>query len=264
MLEMTCSVFELNMYTKAITRKPCKNFAAGLTTSTLGKPDYQLMLKQHAAYVKTLKRLGLHVIELEALDDFPDAHFIEDTAVIVPEVAVITNPGAANRRGEEVSIEPELMKYKKVKKIQDPGTLDGGDIFIVDKNVFIGLSDRTNQSGANQLAKFLSNFGYESKQIQVEEGLHLKSDVNFIGKNTLLVTEKYSNHPAFKNYKKICIDSDESYAANSLLINEILIIPKGFPLTKQKLQQADFDIIEIDMSESQKMDGGLTCLSLRF
>jgi len=252
------------MYTIAITRKPCKNFAAGITTSNIGKPNYQLMLKQHTVYIETLKSLDLQIVELEALDNFPDAHFVEDTAVLIPEVAVITRPGAKNRRGEELSIEPELVKYKTINKIEEPGTLDGGDILIVDKNVFIGLSDRTNKEGGNQLADILSKYGYSSSTIEVEEGLHLKSDVNYIGKNTLLVTEKYCNHAVFENYEKICVDENEAYAANSLLINEKLIIPKEFPQTKQKLLQADFDLIEIDMSESQKMDGGLTCLSLRF
>jgi len=252
------------MYTKAITRKPCKNFAAGLTTSTLGKPDYQLMLEQHSVYIETLKNLGLQVTELEVLDDFPDAHFVEDTAVVVSEIAIIARPGANKRRGEEVSIEPELVKYKRIEKIQDSGTLDGGDILIINKNVFIGLSDRTNQAGANQLSDILSHFGYYSKLIQVEEGLHLKSDVNYIGKNTLLVTEQYHNHPAFENYNKISVNVNETYAANTLLVNDKLCIPKGFPTTKQQLLQAGFDLIEIDMSESQKMDGGLTCLSLRF
>ena len=252
------------MYTKAITRKPCKNFSAGLTTSNLGKPDYQLMLQQHSTYVETLKNLGMYVIELDTLDNFPDAHFVEDTAVIVPELAIITRPGAESRRGEEISIEPELAKYKSINKIEEPGTLDGGDILIAGKIVFIGLSDRTNQAGAYQLAEILSQFGYESKLIRVEEGLHLKSDVNYIGKNTVLVTDKYFNNPAFKDYEKICVDENEIYAANSLLVNDKIIIPKGFSQTKQKLLQADYNLIEIDMSESQKMDGGLTCLSLRF
>ena len=252
------------MYSQAITRKPSNNFATGITTSELGKPEIHLMLNQHKIYIDTLEKLGLQVIELEALKDYPDAHFVEDTAVIIPEVAIIARSGAKSRRGEEVSIEKELAKFKNIEKIISPGTLDGGDILLVEKKVYIGISERTNQEGANQLSEFLSNYGYESETIQVEEGLHLKSDVNYIGKNTLLVTEKYFNNPAFKNYTKICVDANEVYAANSLLINDKLIVPKGFPKTKIKLQQAGFDTIEIDMSESQKMDGGLTCLSLRF
>lgn len=252
------------MYTHAIIRKPCEDFVKGITTSDLAKADYNLMLAQHRIYIDTLKSLGLKVIELEALNDFPDAHFVEDTAVIVPEVAVITRLGADSRKGEEVTIEHELVEHKRIDRIKEPGTLDGGDVLLVDKKIFIGLSDRTNPSGANQLSEILYKYGYESETIKVEEGLHLKSDVNYIGENTVLLTEKYFNNPAFKNYKKICVDKDELYAANSLLVNEKLIVPMGFPKTKQKLQQAGFDIIEIDMSESQKIDGGLTCLSLRF
>lgn len=178
------------MHRTAITRKPCRNFADGLTTFNLAKPDYQLMLKQHAIYVETLKNLGLKVIELKVLNEFPDAHFVEDTAVVIPEVAIITRPGAKSRRGEEVSISDELANYKKIERIKAPGTLDGGDILIVEKEVFIGVSDRTNQQGANQLSEILSKYGYNSNSIQVEEGLHLKSDVNYIGKNTLLVAKK--------------------------------------------------------------------------
>jgi dimethylargininase len=252
------------MYTIAITRKPNKNFALGITASVLGKPYYDLMLKQHKEYVDTLKNLGLKIIELGVLDDYPDAHFVEDTSVIFSEIAVIARPGAESRRGEANYIEKELIKFKKIEKIIEPGTMDGGDILTIGKKVFIGLSDRTNQSGADQLSEILHKFDYSSKMIQVEEGLHLKSDVNYIGKNTLLLTKKYFENPAFKNYKKICVHEDESYAANSLLVNEKLIVPKGFPKTKFKLQRSGFDIIEIDMSESQKMDGGLTCLSLRF
>jgi len=252
------------MYSIAITRRPCRNFANGLTTSKLGKPDFNSMLNQHKTYVDTLKNLGLNVLELDVLNDYPDAHFVEDTAVVVPEVAIIARPGAASRRGEEISIEKELVKYREIQKIEEPGTLDGGDILIVDKQVFIGLSDRTNQQGAQQLSDILLKYGYESKLINVEDGLHLKSDVNYIGQTTLLLTKKYIENPVFGNYKKIYVENEEAYSVNSLLINDKLIIPKGFAKTKLNLHQEGFNIIEIDMSESQKMDGGLTCLSLRF
>ena len=252
------------MYTKAIVRKPCKKFAYGLTTSNLAKPKYDLMLRQHSAYVDTLRYLGLLVIELEALTDYPDAHFVEDTAIVVPEIAIITRPGAESRRGEEVSIAKELKKYRAIKLIIEPGTLDGGDVLVIDKQVFIGLSERTNQEGANQLSNILFDFGYKSESINVEEGLHLKSDVNYIGRNTLLVTKKYYDNAEFKKFEKICVESDENYVANSLLINDKVLVPKGFLKTNEKLKQTGFKLIELEMSESQKMDGGLTCLSLRF
>ncbi len=252
------------MYSQAITRKPCKNFGAGITSSNLGKPDYSLMLQQHHTYVDTLNNLGLQVTELEALDDYPDAHFVEDTAVVVPEIAIIARPGAKSRRGEEITIEDVLAKYKNIEKIKAPGTVDGGDVLITGKKVYIGISERTNQEGANQLSEILIKFGYDSTYISVNKGLHLKSDVNYIGKNTVLMTNIFFDTQDFKSYNKFIVKPEESYAANSLLVNNKLIIPKGFPETKLRLLEAEFDVIELDMSEPQKMDGGLTCLSLRF
>ena len=251
------------MYSQVITRKPCKNFVAGITSSNLGKPDYSLMLQQHHTYVDTLNNLGLQVTELEALDDYPDAHFVEDTAVVVPEIAIIARPGAKSRRGEEITIEGELAKYKNIEKIKAPGTVDGGDVLITGKKVYIGISERTNQEGANQLSEILKKFGYDSTYISVTKGLHLKSDVNYIGKNTVLMKDIFDTQD-FKSYNRIIVKPEESYAANSLLVNDTLIIPKGFADTKLRLLEAEFDVIELDMSESQKMDGGLTCFSLRF
>ncbi len=252
------------MYSQAITRKPCKNFGAGITSSNLGKPDYSLMLQQHHIYVDTLNNLGLQVTELEALDDYPDAHFVEDTAVVVPEIVIIARPGAKSRRGEEITIEDELAKYKTIEKIKAPGTVDGGDILITGKKVYIGISERTNREGANQLSEILKKFGYDSTYISVNKGLHLKSDINYIGKNTLLITDNLFDTQDFKSYNKIIVKPEESYAANSLLVNNKLLIPKGFAETKLRLLEAEFDVIELDMSEAQKMDGGLTCFSLRF
>ncbi len=251
------------MYSQAITRKPCKNFGAGITSSNLGKPDYSLMLQQHHTYVDTLNNLGLQVTELEALDDYPDAHFVEDTAVVVPEIAIIARPGAKSRRGEETTIEDVLAKYKNIEKIKAPGTVDGGDVLITGKKVYIGISERTNQEGANQLSEILKKFGYDSTYISVNKGLHLKSDVNYIGKNTVLMKDIFDTQD-FKSYNKIIVKPEESYVANSLLVNNKLIIPKGFAETKLRLLEAEFDVIELDMSEPQKMDGGLTCFSLRF
>jgi len=251
------------LYSQAITRKPCKNFSAGITSSNLGKPDYSLMLQQHHTYVDTLNNLGLQVTELEALDDYPDAHFVEDTAVVVPEIAIIARPGAKSRRGEEITIEDVLAKYKNIEKIKAPGTVDGGDVLITGKKIYIGISERTNQEGANQLSEILIKFGYDSTYISVNKGLHLKSDVNYIGKNTVLMKDIFDTQD-FKSYNKIIVKPEESYVANSLLVNNKLIIPKGFAETKLRLLQAEFDVIELDMSEPQKMDGGLTCFSLRF
>jgi dimethylargininase len=252
------------MFTHAITRKPGKNFAQGITTSDLETPNYKLMVKQHGAYIQALKSLGLEVIVLDPEPDYPDAYFVEDTAVVTPDVAVITNPGAENRKGEEDTIEPLLSKHHKTICIQPPGTLDGGDVLMVDTHFFIGISERSNMEGAEQLGRILEKYGNSWAAVHVNSGLHLKSCVNFVGNNTLLITEDFAGLNEFKGFDKIILNKEEESAANTLLINDCLIIPKGFPDTRKKLATLGLDIIELDVSEARKMDGGLTCMSIRF
>ena len=251
-------------YTTAIARKLGKNFAKGLTTSNLGSPDYELILKQHAAYIDTLKSIGLEVIILDEQENFPDAHFVEDTAVVTPDVAVIARPGAKARQGEEDSIAPVLDRFRKTVRIAAPATLDGGDVLMVGNHFFIGISERTNKDGALQLGRYLEEYGNTWDAVRVGAGLHLKSSINFIGNNTLLVTEEFANKEVLKAYDKIIVDAGEAYAANTLWINDHLIVPIRFPATREKLDATGMKIIELDMSEFRKMDGGLTCLSLRF
>ena len=252
------------MFTHAIVRKPGDNFACGITTSNLGPPQYELMMKQHEDYIKTLRSLGLELIVLNPLPDYPDAYFVEDTAVVTPDMAIITNPGSKDRQGEEDTIERALSTYRKTVRIQAPGTVDGGDVLMVDSHFFIGISERTNRDGAQQLGCIFEEYGYTRATVCVEAGLHLKSSVNYIGRNTLLVTEKFAGRDEFKGYDTIIVDKTEEYAANTLLINNSLITPKGFPNTMKKLESTGLDIIELDVSEVRKMDGGLTCMSLRF
>ena len=252
------------MFNYAITRKPGKDFAAGLTTANLGMPDFNLIIEQHHAYVGVLQTLGLEVETLEPLPGYPDAYFVEDVAIITAEIAVITNPGAKDRAGEAQYIGHILTKYRSVARIQSPGKLDGGDVLQVGNHFYIGVSARTNEEGARQLGQILRHNGYKCEDVPVSGGLHLKSDVSYIGQNTLLITEALAGSKAFVNYDKILVGEDETYAANSLLVNNRILTPKGFPDTKGKLITAGFDIIEIETSEVQKMDGGLSCMSLRF
>jgi dimethylargininase len=252
------------MFTQAITRKPGEDFAQGITTAGLGVPDYPLMLEQHAVYVSTLRLLELEVLELEPLPGFPDAYFVEDVAVVVPELAVVTNPGAKARKGEAHTIEPVLARYKEITHIQPPGTVDGGDVLMVGRRFFIGISERTNMEGAEQMGQILLRRGYTYSLVPVRAGLHLKSDVNYLGGEKLLVTEGFADNPIFDEYEKIVVEHLESYAVNTLWVNDKLITPSGFPGTLEKLWKMGFDVIELDVSEARKMDGGLTCMSLRF
>jgi len=252
------------MFKHAIARKPGANFGDGLTTSDLGAPDYKRMTAQHDAYVSILEELGLKVFVLEPESAFPDAHFVEDTAVVTPDIAVITNPGAQARQGEEKTIAPVLADFRTIAHIEPPGTLDGGDVLMVGSHFFIGISERTNRQGAEQLGHILEGFNNTWTAVDVGKGLHLKSGVNHVGGDTLLLTEAFSRMAAFQGYDKIVLDPKETYAGNTLWINDQLLMPKGFPDTLAKLDKLGLPVRVLDMSEVQKMDGGLTCLSIRF
>lgn len=252
------------IFTHAITRKPGINFADGLTPANLGTPSYDLITEQHSDYVDTLKQNNLTVTELEPLIEHPDAYFVEDPAIVTPRVAVITLPGAPTRRGEQAFLKQHLEQFREIAQIQPPGTVDGGDILMVNDHFYIGVSARTNSNGAQQLGQILESYGHSWTRIAVQNGLHLKSDVNYIGNNTLLISKRYAHLEEFDSLNKIIVSEKESYAANTLRLNNCLIIPKGFPDTKDQIDRMGCDIVELDVSEVQKMDGGLTCLSLRF
>ncbi len=250
-------------FTHAICRLPGVNLGQGLTTSDLGQPDFDLAMQQHAAYVATLRKLGLEVTVLDAAPDYPDAHFIEDTAVVTPHVAIITRPGHPDRRGEQESIEPVLATHRPIESITDPGTVDGGDILMVGNHFFIGVSERTNTAGAEQLASILRNHGHTTTMVPVAAGLHFKSSVNELGES-LLVTSDFAGREELADYRQIIVPTGEEYAGNTLRINDHLITPTGYDGVRRQLDLLDLGVTVLDMSEVRKMDGGLTCLSLRF
>jgi dimethylargininase len=252
------------MFTHAITRLPGENFAEGITTADLGQPNYDLIQEQHRAYRRVLLCLGLDIVVLPAEPDFPDGYFVEDPAIITPKIAVIASPGASARQGEQTTIEPFLRYYRPIFHIHPPGTVEGGDVLMVGDHFFIGLSERTNSEGASQLTDHLAKVGLTSETVTVTEGLHLKSDVSYVAENTLLITRVLADQPAFASFQKILVDDDEAYAANTLWVNGTLLMPAGFPKTHAKLAKLGQPIIELDVSEARKMDGGLSCMSLRF
>jgi dimethylargininase len=253
------------MFTHAIVRKPSENFADGLTTMVGSTPaDYELMLAQHQAYLQALSGAGLEVIVLDAQPSYPDAHFVEDTAIVTADVAVITIPGAEARRGEEATIAPVLADYRKIERISPPGTMDGGDVLQVGNHFFIGISERTNPKGAEQLGRILASYGHTWTTVKVSAGLHFKSSVNYVGQNKLLLNPGFSALEQLDAYDLILTNQAESYAANSLLVNEHLLMPSGYPETRKLLEALNLHIVELEVSEVRKMDGGLTCMSLRF
>ncbi len=249
-------------YTRAIVRRPGKNFADGITISNLGKPIFEKALDQHKAYCEALTKCGLEVIVLEADERYPDGCFVEDTAVVTNEVAIITRPGNPARLGEEITIKEVLKQYKAIETIDAPGNLDGGDILRVENHFYIGLTDRTNKEGAKQLSAHLQKYGYTSSTIEVKDILHLKTGIAYLGNNSIIALDQLSN--IINGSNTIILDPNESYSANCLRVNDYLLIPKGFPNSKDQIAKLGYNIIEIEMSEFRKMDGGLTCLSLLF
>jgi dimethylargininase len=255
-------------FSRAIVRTPGDNFDQGLTTQDLGMPDYATTVRQHTAYCQALRQCGLEVIPLEADLAHPDATFVEDAAILTPGCAILTHPGAPSREGEVRGIRPVLERfYDKFYAITAPGTLDGGDICEAGTHFFIGISLRTNPEGARQLAGFLVQEGYTFDFIDVRAVpgiLHLKSGLAYLGENTLVVINALAAHPAFQGYRLLCTPPQEDYAANCVRVNAAVLLAQGFPRTQALLEQAGYHPLPVDMSEYQKMDGGLSCLSLRF
>lgn len=252
------------MITYAIVRDPGPDAAEGLTTQSGAPPHLVKLQQQHAAYCAALAALDVELIHLDPEPGYPDAYFVEDTAVVTPEVAVVTRPGAAQRRGEEQSVARILQDYRTLKAIQSPGTLDGGDVMIVDRHVFIGRSGRTNQHGADQLTRILTPYDYHCTQVAVPDGLHLKSSVNRLGDRQLLLVASWAERPEFAGYDKILVDPSEAHACNTLWLNGHLIMPEGYPQTRARLETIGKPLLSLATSQIRRMDGGLTCLSIRF
>ncbi len=249
-------------YKIAVTRKPGNSFAKGLTTANFGAPNIALALAQHEQYVSMLRACRLEVIDLEPDEQFPDGCFVEDTALITPEFAIITNPGAASRKGETASIIPVLEQFRPLKFLPAALTLDGGDVLRIGKTFYIGLSARTTTEAASALGEMVQPHGYAVVPMMVRDILHLKTGVCFMGDKTIVATQQFASCPEFQEFKKIVTLPVEDYAANCLRINDHIVIAAGFPELKRNLQQLNLPVLEVEMSEFRKMDGGLTCSSL--
>ena len=253
------------MFTNAIVRKPCAEMVNGITTATLGKPDFEKAQKQHELYIAALQACGLKVHILEADSRFPDSTFIEDVAVCTPYCGIVTNPGALSRRGERDAMSVVLAGfYQNVNEITSPGTLDAGDVMMVGPDYYIGLSERTNDEGADQLIRILRKYNLNGITVKMDKMLHLKTGLSYLENNNLLISNLFINGTTFHKFNKILIDDIEAYSANSLWINGTVLVPKGYPLTLAKITKAGYKTMEVDTSEFRKLDGGLSCLSLRF
>ena len=253
------------MFKNVIVKTPGNSFVNGLTTSDLGVPILEKLYEQHEKYVEALKKCGVEVTQLPTNEAFPDSTFVEDTAVLTPEFAVISNPGAQERNREIEDIEPAVKKfYDKLYYIEGPGTLDGGDVLQAEKKFYVGISERTNEDGARQFKEIVEKEGYEATIIPLKEFFHLKTGIAYLGDNRMVLAGEFIDHPAFESYEKIIIPKENEYSANCIRVKDYVIIPAGYPETNSKLNELGYKTIELEMSEFRKHDGGLSCLSLRF
>ena len=253
------------MFKKAIVKTPGESLARGLTTADLGIPDYKKALAQHADYIEALEECGLEVLVLGPDEQFPDSTFVEDVALLTKNCAIITNPGAPSREGETAAIKDVLKGiYGEVEEVQAPGTVEGGDIMMVGSHFYIGISERTNANGAQQVIRFLENYELSGSMVELEKTLHLKTGVAYLEQNNLAASGEFLKKEEFQDFNLIEIAEDESYASNCVWVNDRVLIPQGYPKAREAIIRAGYTIIEVEVSEFQKLDGGLSCLSLRF
>ena len=219
---------------------------------------------QHREYCAALAKLGCELLQLPALDAMADAVFVEDTAVVVDEVAVMTRPGAATRRGEGASVAAALSAHRNVLAIAEPGTLDGGDVLRIGRRIFVGQSARSNPEGIAQLRALLAPFGYSVEGVLTHGCLHLKSAVTQVADDTVLIQPEWVDPAVFADYRQMQVDPDEEHAANALRIGAGVVYPASFPRTCERMQRAGIAVTAVDVSELQKAEGATTCCSIVF
>jgi dimethylargininase len=255
-------------FTRAVVRPPAATFAAGITTSGLGSPDLALALEQHEAYCRALERLSVSLVRLAPDPEFPDSTFVEDTAIVTTRGAILTRPGAASRAGETVAMGAALKQwFSELDRITAPGTVDGGDVCEASDHFFIGLSARTNAEGAAQLAEWLGRRGFGSSVIDIRGMpglLHLKTGLSWLGGRRLLAVGEIARDGALRGWEVVRVPDGEEYAANCIRVNGSLLVARGFPATVSLLGGLGHDVTQLEMSEYRKMDGGLSCLSVRW
>jgi dimethylargininase len=253
------------MFKNVIVKKPCSSMIDGITSVKLGKPDFKLAMKQHDVYIETLKKCGVEVTVLEADENYPDSCFIEDVALLTRKCAIITRPGATSRRGEIVGLRKILEKfYDNIEEIKEPGTIEAGDIMMVGDHFYIGLSARTNEDGAQQMINILKKNGLDGSTVKLEKVLHLKTGLSYLENNNLLVAGEFASSPIFSSFNKTLIDEKDSYSANCIWVNNHVLVPAGYESTRKAIEDLGYIVHVVDTSEYRKLDGGLSCLSLRF
>ena len=249
--------------TIAITRQVSSRFNECEITHIDRTPiDVNIARAEHHEYIQALKQLGCQVIELPEEPDLPDSVFVEDTAFILDEVAVITRPGADSRKPETASIIRALSPYRPLIHVTEPGTVDGGDVLVLGRNIYIGISTRSNNAAILQIQELLNQYDYTVTGVELHDCLHLKTAVTRVDEQTLLINPKWADIFHFKDFDWIEVDPSEPFAANCLPIGEEIIYPTSFPKMHQKLEQKGYKVLTVNVSELAKAEGAVTCCSL--
>ena len=250
---------------KAITRAISPKMSECELTHLPRQPiDIELAKQQHDDYVATLTKLGCEIIQVSPAPDLPDSVFVEDCCLVLDELAIICRPGAESRRPETKAFFGELQAHRDVRVIESPGILDGGDVLVLGKQIFVGLSSRSNEEAIRQIEEIVYPQGYEVKGVEVTGCLHLKSAATKIGEQTVLLNPNWIDKSIFSNFEFIETHPDEPGAANGLLVNGTVLFPVDFPKTAMRLAEAGIEILLLDNSEVMKAEGALTCCSVVF
>ena len=249
--------------TIAITREVSSRFNECEITHIDRAPiEVSIARAEHHEYVKALTQLGCQVIELPEEPDLPDSVFVEDTAFILDEAAVITRPGADSRKPETESIIRALSPHRPLIHVTEPATVDGGDVLVLGKNIYIGISTRSNEASVRQIQELLDKYGYTVTGVEMHDCLHLKTAVTKVDEKTLLINQKWVDSFHFKNFDLIDVDPSEPFAANCLPVNGHIIFPTSFPKTRAKLESRRYKIQAVSVDELAKAEGAVTCCSL--
>jgi dimethylargininase len=248
----------------ALTREPARSLdACELTYSERVPVDAALAAEQHRAYCDALRDCGARVVTLPGIDELPDSVFVEDMAVVLDELAVITRPGVESRRAEVEKIEAEVARLRPLARIQAPATLEGGDVMRVGRKLFVGLSPRTNAEGVDALRVLVEPHGYSVRAVELQDCLHLKTGCTALDDETILANPNWVNIGKF-GCEVLTVDRSEPFAANVLRVGNSLFVSDAFPLTARKLAARGYDVRTLNVSEFAKAEGGLTCMSLLF
>jgi len=249
--------------TIAITRKISPRFSECELTHIERTPiNLDIARAQHQEYVNALTEAGCQVIELPEEVDLPDSVFVEDAAFILPEAAVITRPGADSRKPETESIIRALSPHRALVHVTAPATVDGGDVLVLGKNIYVGISTRSNIASVNQMQELLDNYGYQVTRVEMHDCLHLKTAVTKVDEKTLLINPKWADNFHFKDFDWIIVDPSEPFAANCLPVNNQIIYPTAFPITRAKLEARGYKVKAVSVDELAKAEGAVTCCSL--